>query len=188
MFPRERRRMKNARYEEEARVEEGRERREHTFMLTGRRPFRGFHCHNVSLESWITPFQKKEKDLIKFAVNLWGREKIYCLVANFFWTPAEALWIMMSRSSKKFPRAGFEPATYGYLTGTTTVHRSTNWAIEGDTSKEGPVLYKFTWLDKGNSTALLTFRPVTKLSTTSWEGVTQVIRGANRSHTDITGA
>ena len=70
----------------------------------------------------------------------------------------------------------------------TTVHRSTNWAIEGDTSKEGPVLYKFTWLDKGNSTALLTFRPVTKLSTTSWEGVTQVIRGANRSHTDITGA
>ena len=28
-------------------------------------------------------------------------------------------------------RAGFEPATYGYLMWTTTVHRSTNWAIEG---------------------------------------------------------
>ena len=28
-------------------------------------------------------------------------------------------------------RAGFEPATYGYLVLTTTVHRSTNWAIEG---------------------------------------------------------
>ena len=32
---------------------------------------------------------------------------------------------------QKFPRAGFEPATYGCLTITTTVHRSTNWAIEG---------------------------------------------------------
>ena len=29
-----------------------------------------------------------------------------------------------------FRRAGFEPATYGYLL-STTVHRSTNWAIDG---------------------------------------------------------
>ena len=28
-------------------------------------------------------------------------------------------------------RAGFEPATYGLQTYFTTVHRSTNWAIEG---------------------------------------------------------
>ena len=32
----------------------------------------------------------------------------------------------------KFLRAGFEPATYGCLnTDRTTVHLSTNWAIEG---------------------------------------------------------
>ena len=30
-----------------------------------------------------------------------------------------------------FLRAGFEPATYGLQTCFTTVHRSTNWAIEG---------------------------------------------------------
>ena len=29
-------------------------------------------------------------------------------------------------------RAGFEPATYGCLLRPTTVHRSTNWAIEGN--------------------------------------------------------
>ena len=31
-------------------------------------------------------------------------------------------------------RAGFEPATYGLQTYFTTVHRSTNWAIEGLTN------------------------------------------------------
>ena len=37
------------------------------------------------------------------------------------------------KNEKNLPilRAGFEPATYGYLVLTTTVHRSTNWAIEG---------------------------------------------------------
>ena len=39
------------------------------------------------------------------------------------------------KNRKKLPRAGFEPATYGCLTTTTTVHRSTNWAIEGHTSQ-----------------------------------------------------
>ena len=41
------------------------------------------------------------------------------------------------KNEKNLPilRAGFEPATYGYLMLTTTVHRSTNWAIEGGVAK-----------------------------------------------------
>ena len=35
------------------------------------------------------------------------------------------------KKNMTFLRAGFEPATYGYLILSTTVHRSTNWAIEG---------------------------------------------------------
>ena len=34
-------------------------------------------------------------------------------------------------------RAGFEPATYGYQLNSSTVHRSTNWAIEGTMSEKG---------------------------------------------------
>ena len=42
------------------------------------------------------------------------------------------------KRKKKFLRAGFEPATYGLLIiyKPTTVHRSTNWAIEGSYHKK----------------------------------------------------
>ena len=43
-------------------------------------------------------------------------------------------WIF-AQKKKPILRAGFEPATYGYLMLTTTVHRSTNWAIEGGVAK-----------------------------------------------------
>ena len=38
----------------------------------------------------------------------------------------------IKKKNKKFLRAGLEPATYGFQY-TTTVHRSTSWAIEGTT-------------------------------------------------------
>ena len=40
-------------------------------------------------------------------------------------------WNSKQHFSKKILRAGVEPATYGFLVITATVHRSTNWAIEG---------------------------------------------------------
>ena len=47
----------------------------------------------------------------------------------------------------KILRAGFEPATYGCLRNTTTVHRSTNWAIEGWMS-----MFTKSWLLMNNRT------------------------------------
>ena len=41
------------------------------------------------------------------------------------------------QKKKNLPRAGFEPATYGCLSIPTTVHRSTNWAIEGLVTADG---------------------------------------------------
>ena len=50
------------------------------------------------------------------------------------------------KNEKNLPilRAGFEPATYGYLVLTTTVHRSTNWAIEGGDERSVLLNAKFS--------------------------------------------
>ena len=51
------------------------------------------------------------------------------------------MYKMFSFSKMLLPRTGFEPVTYGYLLLLqTTVHRSTNWAIEGMWQIEGTAL------------------------------------------------
>ena len=62
------------------------------------------------------------------------------------------------KKNMTFLRAGFEPATYGYLILSSTVHRSTNWAIEGGGA--GQCNLECQMLCSGNNLLLLLLLPV----------------------------